>query len=54
MRNGTAHTTAFSAACGSNRRVPFMFNFTPHDARISCGHRLFGSAVLSAYSYRYL
>lgn len=53
MINETAHTQASPARCGNNRCIPFMFNLTPLDARINCGHRLFGT-VSHAYSYRYL
>lgn len=53
MINGTAHISAPAADCSGNRSIPFMFNLTPLDARINCGHRHFG-IVSYAYSYRYL
>lgn len=53
MRNRTAHITVSPAVCGVENRFPFMFNLTPLDARINCGHRHFGT-VSHAYSYRYL
>ena len=53
MRNRTAHITVSPAACGAKNRFPFMFNLTPLDARIDCGHRHFGT-LSPVYSYRYL
>lgn len=53
MRSQAAHTTVSPTVCGAEKRFPFMFNLTPLDARINCGHRHFG-IVSHAYSYRYL
>ena len=53
MINVSAHTPAFTACCGVNRCIPFMFNLTPNDARVLCGHHRFTSAS-HAYSYRYM
>lgn len=52
MINATAHISASPACCGK-RCIPFMFNLTPLDARINCGHRHLG-IISYAYSYRYL